>query len=134
MIPGHQKRRGNPDVFGATPPAAPARKTAARSRYRLLLTRLPGRWELIIFDRECTRVMRRLEGPVVEALRETRALPASLHAEGACDADKTVVQHIFLAAAALATLVEKDSPVPLPRRQFSPEDLGLSGTCPAPVV
>ncbi|MEJ2514443.1 MAG: hypothetical protein P8080_03850 [Gammaproteobacteria bacterium] len=110
MIPGHQKRRGNPDAFGATPPAAPARIAPVRSRYRLLLTRLPGRWELIIFDRECTRVMRRLEGPVVDGLRETRALPPTLLAEGACDADKSLVQHIFLAAASLANILESPAP------------------------
>lgn len=106
MIPSQQKRRGNPDAFGAAAPAASARTPVAQSRYRLLLTRLPGRWELIIFDRERTGVMRRLEGNVVDALRESDLLPPALHAEGACDADKTLVQRVFLAAAALADIVE----------------------------
>lgn len=106
MIPGHQKRRGNPDAYGAIPSAAP-HPPIALPRYRLLLTRLPGRWELIIFDRQRTGVMRRLEGQVVDALRETEVLPEALHAEGACDADKSLVKHLFLAAAALDGAMEQ---------------------------
>lgn len=100
MIPSFPRRRGEPDLY--TAPAPAARPTR---RYRLLLTRLPGRWELIIFDRDRGEVMRRLESPVVRVLRET-ALPPELVTNGVCDADKALVLHIFLAGAAIATALE----------------------------
>ena len=103
MPPSTQKRRGEPDLYTAPPPAA--RRARRARRYRLLLTRLPGRWELIIFDRDRGEVMRRLEGPVVKALREM-ALPPELVADGVCDADKALVLHIFLASAAIAVALE----------------------------
>lgn len=97
MIPSFPRRRGEPDLY--TAPAPAARPTR---RYRLLLTRLPGRWELIIFDRTRAAILRRFEGRMVDALRETRALPEGLGVEGAWDADKSFVRHLFLAAASLA--------------------------------
>ena len=100
MTPSPPRRRGEPDLYAAAIPA-----TRHDRRYRLLLTRLPGRWELIIFDRLRTGVMRRFEGPVVTALRET-TLPPELLADGACDADKSLVLHIFLASAAISVGLE----------------------------
>lgn len=107
MIPGWQKRRGNPDAYGATPAAAPPRQPARAMRYRLLLTRLPGTWELIVFDRVRTCVMRRIRGPVVEILRASGALPRELTREGACNADKELVMHLFLAGAAISCALEQ---------------------------
>lgn len=101
MILSFPRRRGEPDLYTAPAPAArPAR------RFRLLLTRLPGRWELIIFDRARAAILRRFEGRMVDALWATRALPEGLRVEGACDADKSFVRHLFLAAASLARAVD----------------------------
>lgn len=111
MIPGKQKRRGNPDAFGSVPAAAAPRRAPPEARYRLLLTRLPGTWELIVFDRHRACVLRRIAGPVVEALRATGALPGDLAREGACDADKCLVMHLFLAGAAVAGALEGGPPV-----------------------
>ena len=109
MTPGPQKRRGNPDAFGSIPAAAPRRRVAPEVRYRLLLTRMPSAWELIVFDRDRACVMRRMSGPVVEALLRTGALPGELAREGACYTDKSLVLHLFLAGAALSSNLE-DNP------------------------
>lgn len=106
MIPGQQKRRGNPDAFGSVPAAAPCRGVPGGCRYRLLLTRLADTWELIVFDRSRACVLRRMAGPVVEGLRDTGALPCELAREGACDADKCLVLHLFLAGAAMSCALE----------------------------
>ena len=106
MTPGPQKRRGNPDAFGSIPAAAPLRRVDPEGRYRLLLTRLPCAWELIVFDRDRGCVMRRMNGPVVAALLGAGALPGELAREGACYADKGLVLHLFLAGAALGWTLE----------------------------
>ena len=116
MTPGPEKRRGNPDAFGSIPAAAPLRRVDPESRYRLLLTRLPCAWELIVFDRDRGCVMRRMSGPVVEALINTGALPGELAGEGACYADKGLVLHLFLAGAALAWALEGGAATRQPAR------------------